>query len=286
MLRSSHVKPGERAFRSRRFKQTNDEHDTSSAIRRVDVATAWAQRLLTADVLARFGGDEFVVLFPAACATEAIEILARLRSASDQQFSAGIVEATGSGDVPKLLTAADKACYAAKQRGRGHVQIAPTIFNRCGSLSGRERLRSSAQGGQLPCGDVSSPRLSPTAIRIARPVQAIGASLWFYVEVLGLEHLGGFHDHDGYDGACVGVTGGDWHLEFTSNSSGSPRPNATDEDLLVLYLSKPELAAAAERLADAGSRPLHHENPYWASVDAVVVRDPDHYLLVLCPDDD
>jgi catechol 2,3-dioxygenase-like lactoylglutathione lyase family enzyme len=116
-------------------------------------------------------------------------------------------------------------------------------------------------------------------------VRAIGASLRFYVEILGLEHLGGFADHDGYDGAFVGMNGADWHLEFTSSASGSPQPTPTDEDLLVLYLSKEELAATAGRLADAGSHALHHDNPYWASVGAVVVRDPDHYLLVLCPEE-
>jgi hypothetical protein len=76
-----------------------------------------------------------------------------------------------------------------------------------------------------------------------------------------------------------------WHLEFTSNSSGSPQPTPTDEDLLVLYLSKREVAAAAARMADAGSCALQHENLYWASVGAVVVRDPDGYLLVLCPEE-
>lgn len=122
-------------------------------------------------------------------------------------------------------------------------------------------------------------------MRVARPVEAIEASLHFYVEVLGLEHLGGFDDHDGYDGAFVGLTGGDWHLEFTSHSSGSPRPTPTDEDLLVLYLSSGELAAAAARLADAGSFPLTHANPYWAAAGAIVFRDPDRYLLILCPND-
>lgn len=122
-------------------------------------------------------------------------------------------------------------------------------------------------------------------MRIARPVQSIPASLRFYVEILGLDHLGGFDDHDGYDGAFVGVNGADWHLEFTSHASGSPRPTPTDEDLLVLYLSKSELDAVTARLANAGSHPLHHENPYWAHVGAIVVPDPDRYLLVLCPEE-
>jgi catechol 2,3-dioxygenase-like lactoylglutathione lyase family enzyme len=120
-------------------------------------------------------------------------------------------------------------------------------------------------------------------MRVARPVQAIEVSLEFYVETLGLEHLGGFHDHDGYDGAFVGVTGADWHVELTTHSTDSPRPSPNDEDLLVLYLSPGDVAAAAARLAAAGSPPLRHANPYWASVGAVVVRDPDGYVLVLCP---
>jgi hypothetical protein len=37
------------------------------------------------------------------------------------------------------------------------------------------------------------------------------------------------------------------------------------------------------RLTDAGVHTLRHENPYWAQVNALVFRDPDGYLLVLCP---
>lgn len=107
------------------FKDVNDEHGHIFGDQVLaDVASAWEQRLRKADVLARFGGDEFIALFPAACAAEAIEVLARMRNAGDQKFSAGLVEADGRDNVPDLLTAADKACYAAKQRGRGQVQIA------------------------------------------------------------------------------------------------------------------------------------------------------------------
>ena len=110
------------------FKEINDAHGHVVGDRVLTgVASAWAGRLRKVDVLARFGGDEFVVLFPEACATEAIEILGRMRGASDQQFSAGIVEAGGHAAVADLLTAADKACYAAKQHGRGQVEVATVI---------------------------------------------------------------------------------------------------------------------------------------------------------------
>jgi catechol 2,3-dioxygenase-like lactoylglutathione lyase family enzyme len=120
-------------------------------------------------------------------------------------------------------------------------------------------------------------------MRIARPVEDVAKSLHFYVELLGLQHLGGFDDHAGYSGGFVGIEGADWHLEFTSQDGGSAVGAPTDEDLLVLYLSVEQLRAAAARLADAGVPTLRHENPYWARVNAAVFRDPDRYLLVLCP---
>jgi catechol 2,3-dioxygenase-like lactoylglutathione lyase family enzyme len=127
------------------------------------------------------------------------------------------------------------------------------------------------------------PRISPTSMRIARPVREIAASVHFYVDLVGLQHLGGFDGHDGYSGAFVGVQGADWHVEFTSGPNGSPTPTPTDEDLLVLYLPAEQVGTTATRLRAAGSTAVGHENPYWAAVGAIVFRDPDRYLLVLCP---
>lgn len=79
------------------------------------------------------------------------------------------------------------------------------------------------------------------------------------------------------------MEGADWHLEFTSQAGGSTVGAPTDEDLLVLYLSVEQLHAAGARLTEAGVQTLRHENPYWAQASALVFRDPDGYLLVLCP---
>jgi catechol 2,3-dioxygenase-like lactoylglutathione lyase family enzyme len=131
--------------------------------------------------------------------------------------------------------------------------------------------------------DMSDVPISPAAMRLARPVVDIAETLRFYVEVLGLAHLGGFDDHEGYSGAFVGVEGAGWHLEFTSKVGGSTVGAPTDEDLLVLYLPAVQLHAAVARLTDAGVQTLPHENPYWARAGALVFRDFDGYLLVLCP---
>ena len=107
------------------FKAINDEHGHLVGDRVLaEVTAAWCGRLRKVDVLARFGGDEFVVLFPGASTSEAITVLDRMRNAADQQFSAGMVEANGSAGAPELLTAADRACLLAKQGGRGQVHVA------------------------------------------------------------------------------------------------------------------------------------------------------------------
>lgn len=125
--------------------------------------------------------------------------------------------------------------------------------------------------------------LSPLALRVARPVSEIPASLRFYVDILGLDQIGGFTGHEGYDGVFVGRAGSDWHLEFTTHESGAPNPSPTDEDLLVFYVPEDEIQATATSLGEAGIELVRHENPYWADAGAVVCRDPDGYLVVLCP---
>jgi catechol 2,3-dioxygenase-like lactoylglutathione lyase family enzyme len=131
---------------------------------------------------------------------------------------------------------------------------------------------------------MSTQRLSVGSMRVARPVRHIPASLRFYVDILGLDQLGGFSGHNGYDGTFVGQAGSDWHIEFTSHESGLPEPSPTEEDLLVFFVSEDELRATAASLGEAGFGLLRHENPYWANAGAVVCRDPDGYLVVLCPD--
>jgi catechol 2,3-dioxygenase-like lactoylglutathione lyase family enzyme len=126
-------------------------------------------------------------------------------------------------------------------------------------------------------------RILPTALRIARPTSDLAASVTFYVEVLGLQRLGGFENHAGYSGVFIGQEGTDWHIELTCQEGVEVQISPTDEDLLVLYLAPDDLQSASARLTGAGSPSLDHANPYWAGAGARVHRDPDGYLLVLHP---
>jgi diguanylate cyclase (GGDEF)-like protein len=90
------------------------------------------------DVIARFGGDEFVILLPETTIAHAAQIAERLRSlvagnvlaVNEAQIrlslSLGVAGASSGAEVEKidvLLDRADLALYAAKQAGRNQVQV-------------------------------------------------------------------------------------------------------------------------------------------------------------------
>ncbi len=107
------------------FKAVNDAHGHQIGDRLLaDVSHAWARELRAADVLARAGGDEFVLLLPSTGADQAVDVLTRLCQATSQPFSAGIAVATPGCTVEDVLREADDACYMAKQSGGGRVVVA------------------------------------------------------------------------------------------------------------------------------------------------------------------
>ena len=109
------------------FKQVNDAfgHQYGDKVL-VQVARAWSEQLRSGDVLARAGGDEFVLLLPSTAVTQALLVLERLERATSQRFSAGLATAGPGCTVEDVLREADGACYEAKQRGRGEVVVAET----------------------------------------------------------------------------------------------------------------------------------------------------------------
>jgi diguanylate cyclase (GGDEF)-like protein len=108
------------------FKEYNDSHGHLAADRLLRAATAaWTAMLRDADMLARWGGDEFVLLLSgcdAACATLVIE---RLRSACrEAQFSAGLAQADAHSTPESIIAAADSAVYVAKRTRRNSTSLA------------------------------------------------------------------------------------------------------------------------------------------------------------------
>src|SRR3954467_8146993 len=98
-------------------------------------------------------------------------------------------------------------------------------------------------------------------LRVARHTQRLDELVAFYRDRLGLPEIGGFRDHDGYDGVFLAVPGTEAHLELTSGGAhGAPQPHP--ESLIVFYLGdQSSVDAVAARL---GGDPVTPANPYWA----------------------
>jgi diguanylate cyclase (GGDEF)-like protein/PAS domain S-box-containing protein len=121
-----------------RFKQINDTYGHSAGDQVVQaVARCLATGIRRGDLAARWGGDEFCLLFPGASAADAAASVERIRqrlealtfSAGDgSEYGvtgtfgvAGLVSAMSSG---ALLEAADRALYYAKRQGRNRIAVA------------------------------------------------------------------------------------------------------------------------------------------------------------------
>ncbi len=114
-------------------------------------------------------------------------------------------------------------------------------------------------------------------LRVARHTDRLDEVVAFYRDGLGLPEIGGFRDHDGYDGVFLDIPGTGAHLELTTGGEhGGPEPHP--ESLLVLYLADEEaVRAAAARL---GAEPVAPANPYWAE-HGLTFADPDGFRVVL-----
>ncbi len=102
----------------------------------VQLAERLGERVRGSDRLARLGGDEFAVLLYGCSLDAAVSVAKELRrlvrqlafSWEGQPFahtvSIGVAAVTdGQTDVASLLSAADVACFAAKDRGRDRVEV-------------------------------------------------------------------------------------------------------------------------------------------------------------------
>jgi len=121
----------------------------------------------------------------------------------------------------------------------------------------------------------------PTQLRIARPVSSLVETVAMYKIGLGLEELGAFQDHDGFDGVILSAGNADFHFEFTFCRQHPLKPTPTEEDLLVFYI--PQTAACnerCERLLAAGFKEVRSFNPYWER-SGRTFEDRDGYRLVI-----
>ena len=120
------------------FKVVNDRygHEVGDEVLQ-HVAQAMKNALRDTDILARHGGEEFVVLLPFTDSQAAGLVGENLRTAAadcrivtelgiaEVTLSAGVAAARPGDTVDSLVSRADRAMYTAKSTGRNRLVIAP-----------------------------------------------------------------------------------------------------------------------------------------------------------------
>jgi len=116
--------------------------------------------------------------------------------------------------------------------------------------------------------------------RVARHTDSLEPIIKFYTDILGLEIIGEFKNHNNYDGIFMSKEGLDWHLEFTtSNASADHKPDK--DDLLVFYVeSEKEYSELSKKFKDRGINPVVPKNPYW-NENGTTYTDPDGFRVVI-----
>ncbi|CAN7267942.1 GGDEF domain-containing protein [Duganella sp. LjRoot269] len=117
------------------FKKINDRYGHATGDRvLIDVAEVIGKALRVSDHVARFGGEEFIVLLPNTGLDRARHIAERIQTALREPHGQGLpaytvsigiaCQASADENLDGILMRADKALYSAKELGRDRIEIA------------------------------------------------------------------------------------------------------------------------------------------------------------------
>ena len=138
------------------FKQLNDTHGHEAGDRALRVFSKTARDVLREDdVIARWGGEEFVIAVPDLDRHQAASVLERIRerlseasSGDHPPFTAsfGVTDSTRAAALEQLLQLADSALYTAKESGRDRIVISDATT----SASARPVVLDHPEEGESP----------------------------------------------------------------------------------------------------------------------------------------
>lgn len=116
--------------------------------------------------------------------------------------------------------------------------------------------------------------------RFARHTNNLEQLKAFYINTLGLELLGSFENHDGYDGIFIGKPNENWHLEFTQTSE-KVNHKFDEDDILVFYpKTEAEYFSILEKFTEHNISFVEPKNPYWKE-NGKMILDPDGYRIMI-----
>ena len=121
------------------FKQVNDNygHQAGDAVLR-EVAERMNLSLRSYDAVGRYGGEEFLLIFPECNKNDAMIIAEKVRLAINTKpitipkeklhvtasFGVTTINPAEENDISAIITIADRALYAAKANGRNRLEFA------------------------------------------------------------------------------------------------------------------------------------------------------------------
>ena len=116
--------------------------------------------------------------------------------------------------------------------------------------------------------------------RFARHTNNLEQIKSFYIDILGFELLGGFENHNGYDGIFIGRANENWHLEYTK-SEEIVHFNFNDDDIIVFYpKNKIDFDLIMNKIQSQNIDFIKAKNPYW-NENGKIILDPDGYKIVI-----
>ncbi len=126
------------------FKKVNDGfgHDVGDEVL-LAFSTLLKDHVRSVDLVARLGGEEFIIVMPNTSLEEAMAKAERLRAATELLYfdsmqrgvtaSFGVADSPGTADVNSLLKHVDEAVYASKHGGRNRVTAYAATMGETGS---------------------------------------------------------------------------------------------------------------------------------------------------------
>lgn len=116
--------------------------------------------------------------------------------------------------------------------------------------------------------------------RNARHTNNLKSITEFYTQIIGLEVLFSFENHNGYNGIFIGKPEHDWHLEFTSSETKAEH-QFDEEDILVFYpTDKKEYDEIVEKINSKNLAILKAKNPFWDD-NGILIQDPDGFKVIV-----